>query len=1017
MIPVSLTLRNFLSYGDEPQTLDFTTFRVACLSGDNGHGKSALLDAMTYALWGQARKGRHDRKPDEGLLRLGATHMAVDFTFDLGPERYRILRGYRRRPRSSISELELQVFDPDSDQFRPLTEAGAPSVTQQRIDDLLSMDYETFTNSAFLLQGQADAFTRKGPRERKQLLGRILGVERYDRLQALARQRLSDLEGHEHQLTLRIAEADTELAALQETTTRLGEATAALNHANLEMATAAAEQARQSERHARSQILKGEHNWDARLLDEVSQTLGKLAHEETELQQQAREDDRLLEAAVQIEADANERFERIEQLRHSEQRREQLRALQQELIGAEQQIQTARNDLQHNLARWQERQANARTTMDRCEQMLARSADIEAAWILVTQARDQLTRQREHRRAWEELANRRQQLQHEMSLERQKLEERLSHVLSQRADIDLQLDRRQELEEELAATEAALLVAQQQLETRHALGEAGARLRSQIEHRQQQQKERVDQLQRLEARRAQLDTSDAASCPLCGTDLDEEHRSHLHAEFAEQQETLRAQIETLDHELCQMHKDLAERRARYADLAAVEELAVSQQQLLASLHSRKQALRQSELLGQQLDTEVLALQGSIADESYGVASRQLLVATETAMEQIGYCPEQLEQAESQAANGEAEAQIQRLQDAQQQMDEARCLHDEASAQISTGQQRLSSVELAPAAFERRDHLSQQIAALNVDEEAHYRLVRRVQELEEAPLQLERLRVARQRREQGDTRLVALRQERSRQLAQQVELVRRQTERDEQMQQLAGVEEALARATEAVERYRQERDGLLERRGALRTRLEYLDSLTERNVTDQKERQQVQSQAWLHHQLVEAFGKDGIQALIIEHAIPEIEEEANSILRRLTDNRIQITIESVRDLKGGGSRETLDVKISDEIGERGYDMYSGGEAFRTDFALRLALSKVLARRSGTQLRTLIIDEGFGTQDQAGLEQLKESIHSICADFDKVLVVTHLEQIKNAFPVQIEVTKHPDRGSQFEIHHLA
>ena len=83
MIPVQLSLRNFLSYGDDTVTLDFSDFRVACLSGDNGHGKSALLDALTYALWGEGRKGRSERKADEGLLRLGTTEMAVGLTFDL----------------------------------------------------------------------------------------------------------------------------------------------------------------------------------------------------------------------------------------------------------------------------------------------------------------------------------------------------------------------------------------------------------------------------------------------------------------------------------------------------------------------------------------------------------------------------------------------------------------------------------------------------------------------------------------------------------------------------------------------------------------------------------------------------------------------------------------------------------------------------------------------------------------------------------------------------------------------
>ena len=75
--------------------------------------------------------------------------------------------------------------------------------------------------------------------------------------------------------------------------------------------------------------------------------------------------------------------------------------------------------------------------------------------------------------------------------------------------------------------------------------------------------------------------------------------------------------------------------------------------------------------------------------------------------------------------------------------------------------------------------------------------------------------------------------------------------------------------------------------------------------------------------------------------------------------------------------------------------------------------MLARRAGTRLRTLIIDEGFGTQDARGLEQLREAIQQISKDFDKVIVVTHLEEMKNAFPVRIEVEKNSDRGSHFEI----
>jgi len=94
------------------------------------------------------------------------------------------------------------------------------------------------------------------------------------------------------------------------------------------------------------------------------------------------------------------------------------------------------------------------------------------------------------------------------------------------------------------------------------------------------------------------------------------------------------------------------------------------------------------------------------------------------------------------------------------------------------------------------------------------------------------------------------------------------------------------------------------------------------------------------------------------------------------------------------------------------MFSGGEAFRINFAIRIALSKLLARRAGTPLRTLIIDEGFGTQDSTGLEKLKEAITSIQDDFDKIIIITHIEELRDAFPARIDVIK-TAKGSTLEV----
>jgi len=126
--------------------------------------------------------------------------------------------------------------------------------------------------------------------------------------------------------------------------------------------------------------------------------------------------------------------------------------------------------------------------------------------------------------------------------------------------------------------------------------------------------------------------------------------------------------------------------------------------------------------------------------------------------------------------------------------------------------------------------------------------------------------------------------------------------------------------------------------------------------------------------------------------------------------MNVRIETQRSTQTGELREALDILISDELGTRAYELYSGGEAFRIDFAVRVALSRLLARRAGAQLRCLFIDEGFGTQDARGREQLVAAITSIQDDFDRILVITHIDDMKESFPARLEVRKTPD-GSEY------
>ena len=334
-------------------------------------------------------------------------------------------------------------------------------------------------------------------------------------------------------------------------------------------------------------------------------------------------------------------------------------------------------------------------------------------------------------------------------------------------------------------------------------------------------------------------------------------------------------------------------------------------------------------------------------------------------------------------------------------------------QVQALERRLRERDYARPQQERSAQLEAALQELGYDAREHQQLRRLLQQLRDAPRRWEQLQNTQENLNNARASLRQL-QEQARRLEEKGEEIAAQERFLEDVGRKLPVLSAAIQEQEAACRSLNERnERLLREQGFYRSRLEHCARLARQIAELQEQGRNLQFEQGLYEKLALAFGKDGIQALIIENVIPEIEREANNILSRLSANQTQVSIEALRDKKGGGQQETLDIKISDELGTRSYELYSGGEGFRINFALRIALSKLLAQRAGFALRTLVIDEGFGTQDREGLDHLIEAIESVRADFDKVIVVTHLDVIKEAFPVTIRVSKSPDLGSSFQI----
>jgi DNA repair exonuclease SbcCD ATPase subunit len=156
-------------------------------------------------------------------------------------------------------------------------------------------------------------------------------------------------------------------------------------------------------------------------------------------------------------------------------------------------------------------------------------------------------------------------------------------------------------------------------------------------------------------------------------------------------------------------------------------------------------------------------------------------------------------------------------------------------------------------------------------------------------------------------------------------------------------------------------------------------------------------------LQQAFGKTGIPAMIISNITNELEFSINAMLRELTSKNISVKVSTEKNLKSKDElSDTLEIVIRDGVLERPYSMYSGGEKYRIDMAIRLALSKILARRNNFMLDTLIIDEPSGL-DKEGLASFKDTIIKISKEFKRIFVVSHLSELVEDAQGQFKVVE--------------
>ncbi len=157
-----------------------------------------------------------------------------------------------------------------------------------------------------------------------------------------------------------------------------------------------------------------------------------------------------------------------------------------------------------------------------------------------------------------------------------------------------------------------------------------------------------------------------------------------------------------------------------------------------------------------------------------------------------------------------------------------------------------------------------------------------------------------------------------------------------------------------------------------------------------------------------FGKEGIQSVIIENVIEELENYSNETLAKICNEPTSISIQTQKQTDSGSWTETFDIIVKAGARTDDFDTFSGGEKFRISLALRLALSNILSNRMGGVIKFLLLDEVSSNLDNKGLEMFINIVKQLSSEM-KILVITHSERLKERFEDIIVVNK-TQNGSQ-------
>lgn len=960
MRPIKLTVEGFTSFRSR-QVIDFNELDLFAITGATGAGKSSLLDAMTYALYGKVPRLTGKGDPGKELVSQGVNNLKVEFHFAVRKEEYKVIRTWRYRRSSPEKKCLLDRF-----------QNGKWERCSLKVEEIIGMDFDTFTRVILLPQGHFDEFLKGNSGKRRIILRELAGFEIFEEMRKKASEREKEAKDRRQFLE----------ASLNDLNPPTEDEIAQKREALIRLEQEIIPQLQRQEKDAQTQL-----NSEEKLLELVN----KLAQTQKKLS-----------VLVQNESQILTLTHRLEQAQKTDKIKDKWALVNQDRT----EYQKAQDAIKLAENKWSQAQKQFENTKLGLREQLAKR------WGVLEIQR------REAERQYQEA---------EYLLTRftpgGKRLEKLNRVLSLLGEFKQQQKQVEQKNQGLPKLTQQIQESERNYQTvvLPNLNRAEEALKQAEETliKAENSNGQVNQNNHAAAIRSSLHTGD--DCPVCGGVYSEEH--HL-PELS--------QIDLINLEPLKLAKNQAESAKNKADKKKTEleteikglkrqekehreDLATAEASLMQTKREINQVLEAAEWEPEALERERQELADSDRKHKEVLEKKNSLQhKCERIQYQLGSAKNEYNEffpgreessTEQQQRVSSYQKEIERLiiGKSDNNIDKTldKCLESFQNLPENKKFYNDKSRELIRLESVKQEAINAEQSSLKKKQESETNWQKALKKLgltEESFLEEQ---ASPEQQEQWHFQIQEHR-DKKQSLNQEIDNINKaidgKTTTQEKVEQLK----------KQLQFAKNELQEASENKGKLST---WIDDATKKlkkalDYLSQKEEQLNQEQTY--HTLALDLQSDRFQDYVLENLEKELVGRATVLMKQLTDNRYSLIVH--RDLSKSKDKDYY-VEDNWNGGEiRRVQTLSGGETFAASLSMAMALSEKLSM--GVELGSLFLDEGFGTLDAETLESVTQILESLRQQDRMIGVITHIPALAKRLPTQIQVRKSP-AGSNLEV----